>query len=189
MSLVIGLSGFVSSGKTTISDLFVQGYGFKRLSFADPIRQMMMALGVSEQTLRDTVAKEQPHPALCGQTPRHAMETLGTAWGRDMIHPDIWKNQFVVRAQSKPLVICDDVRYQNEVDTITHMGGRVYRLVVPGREPRVKTDVAAQNLTGVEDVINDIGTTKITDIFGYIYGKSFDLHGHASFEDYLTAVG
>lgn len=184
--IVIGLAGFVGVGKTTISDNFTHGHGFKRMSFADPIRRMMAALGVPEEDTRDPARKEEPHPALCGRTVRHAMETLGTAWGREMIHPSIWTAQFMLGARNKPFVICDDIRYQNEVDTIRQMGGKVYRIVVPGREPRVPSDHAVVNLTDVEDITNVFGETRLKDIYTYIYGKAFGSISPSgiSFEDY-----
>lgn len=183
MTLILGIAGMVGSGKTTVAGNFIQGHGFRKLSFADPIRAMMVALGVPMDVLTDTVRKEQPHPALCGKTPRHAMETLGTSWGRERIDPQIWLNLFKLRAAQCDLVICDDVRFQNEADAIKEAGGVVFRLVVPGREPRVNTDLMVRELTGVEDITNDIGVTKINDIYLYIYGRLFQtIDSSVSFE-------
>ena len=175
MQLVIGLSGFVGSGKTSVAEWFIGNHGFKRYSFADPIREMMMVLGVDEATLRDPKRKEEPHPALMGRTPREAMETLGTAWGRDMIHPHLWIGQFGLRTKKARLVIVDDVRFPNEVTAIRSIGGKVFKLIVPGQEPRVNTDRFVQRIVPDEALSNDFVSGGVTTkaLYEYIYAKTF----------------
>lgn len=173
--IVIGLSGYVGTGKTSVSDWFIQNHSFRRVSFADPIRKMLMALGLTEQELRDPVLKEKPHKLLLGRTPRHAMESLGTGWARDNMHPQFWIGHFALQTANMPFIICDDVRFQNEVEAMTELGGKVYRLIVPGREPRVPTDFKVQELTGVTDLdnnfINGGVTTKM--LYERIYKEAF----------------
>jgi hypothetical protein len=43
------------------------------------------------------------------------MITLGTEWGRDLVHADIWTRLWAARAECFPLVVADDVRFPNEV--------------------------------------------------------------------------
>ncbi len=167
--IVIGIAGYVGTGKTTVSNWFLQNHGFKRVSFADPIRAMIMALGVPEETLRDPVKKEQPHDLLLGRSPRYAMETLGTDWGRDKMHPHFWVGQLAVQTRRLPFVIIDDVRFQNEVAAIHEMGGKVWRLNTPGIEPRVPTDFRVQALTDVIDLVNDHNANTTKDIYEAIY--------------------
>lgn len=173
--IVIGLAGYIGSGKTSVSEWFITNHGFKRVSFADPIRQMIMALGVPESVLRDPVLKEKPHKLLLGQTPRYAMETLGTKWGRDLMHPQFWVGHFALASAEKPFVIIDDVRFDNEVEAIESLGGRVFRLNVPGREPKVPTDFMVQKLTKVTDLSNDFETGGVTTkaLYERIYGEMF----------------
>lgn len=171
--IVIGISGFGGNGKTSVSDFFIQAHGFKRVSFADPIRKMLMALGIEEDDLRNPEKKNEPHPRLMGKTPVQAMETLGTAWGRDMIHPNLWVNHFMHSGQGRPFLICDDVRYANEVEAIRQMGGMNFKLVVPGKEPVRGTDFSVEKLVVDQEIINIIGQTRLKDIYSYIHGMSF----------------
>lgn len=171
--IVIGISGFGGNGKTSVSDLLIQNHGFRRVSFADKIRAMIMALGVPEEVLRDPVKKHEPHVALCGRSPVHAMETLGTKWGRDLMHPQFWMFQFLRDGKDKPFLICDDVRFQNELDLIKEMGGITYRLIVPGKEPVRNTDFEVQKLEGTVDIVNVIGVTRLKQIYEFIYARSF----------------
>lgn len=173
--VVIGLSGYVGTGKTSVSDWFVQNHGFKRASFADPIRKMLMALGLTENELRDPILKEKPNRRLLGRTPRHAMETLGTDWARKLMHPQFWVAQFALHIADMPFVICDDVRFQNEVEAMAELGAKVYRLNVPGREPRVDTDFEVQKLTGIIDLDNDFinGGVTTKSLYERIYKEAF----------------
>lgn len=175
MQLVIGISGFVGSGKTSVAEWFIGNHGFKRFSFADPIREMMMVLGVDEATLRDPKKKEEPHNALMGRTPREAMETLGTAWGREIIHPQLWIGQFALRTRKARMVIVDDVRFPNEVQAIREIGGKVFKLIVPGKEPRVKTDFAVQRVVPDYALDNNFVEGGVTTkaLYEFIYAVTF----------------
>lgn len=100
------------------------------------------------------------------------MEALGKM-ARDLTDGNLWLQQFALAAQPKPLVICDDVRHQNEADFIKENGGVVFRLRVPGTKPRVPTDFKVDELEGVEDLTNDIGTTLLKHLYQYVYGRAF----------------
>lgn len=174
--LVIGISGFIGSGKTTVSDWFLGNHGFKRLSFADPIRDMLVALGIPESTLRDPKLKEEPHPLLLGRSPRYAMETLGTNWARQMMHPQFWVGHFAHRARKANFVIVDDVRFPNEVEAIHELGGKVYKLIVPGREPKVPTDYYVRSVLPDYVLNNDFESGGVTTkmLYEFIYKMSFN---------------
>ena len=112
MKLVIGFSGLKGSGKTTAAEYMVTHHGFICMSFAQPIKDMLRVLGV----LKDW-PKEEPHPLLCGMTPRHALQTLGTEWGRVMIGGDIWVNivkDWIKNSKALNRIVIDDVRFKNE---------------------------------------------------------------------------
>lgn len=132
---MIGFAGAIGAGKTTAADHLVQAHGFVRHRFAGPLKDMMRALGLSPAEV-DGDRKEQPSELLCGRTPRWAMQSIGTEWGRDLIHPDLWATIFAARAGAALAsgargVVADDVRFQNEVDTIHRLGGIVVRVARP----------------------------------------------------------
>lgn len=62
-----------------------------------------------------------------GGTPRHLMQLIGTEWGRDCIHPDFWISLWQRTAYDVldhgGKVVCDDVRFENEVATIRKENG------------------------------------------------------------------
>lgn len=131
---LIAFSGLKTSGKSTAANHLVKLYGAERISFAQPIREMLAVLGLSSADM--SVGKEKPHPVLGGNTPRFAMQTLGTQWGREMIDQRLWLNILAARVcaakDAGKLVVVDDVRFPNEVELIREIGGIIIHIERPG---------------------------------------------------------
>lgn len=129
---IIGLAGVAGSGKSTAATILVETFGFVRLRFAGPIKAMMKCLGLSDAEV-DGHLKESPCKILGGKTPRHAMQTLGTEWGRQMISDSLWLD--IVKAGIASIdpgsVVIDDVRFDNEACAIRDVGGILIRIARP----------------------------------------------------------
>lgn len=133
-SQLIAFTGLATSGKSTAADHLTHRHGHTRLSFAGPIRQMLKCLGLTAEDLQKF--KETPHPLLDGKTPRWAMQSLGTQWGRESISPGLWVNAArhwidVERKAGRPVVF-DDCRFDNEARTVRDLGGIVIEITRPG---------------------------------------------------------
>ena len=130
---IIAITGLKGSGKTEISKHLVSHYAFDRISFADPLKIMLRAMGLTYEELWGQ-EKEVPSELLGGKTPRHAMQTLGTEWGRILIDKDIWCRVWKqgVEATSQTRIVTDDLRFVNEVEIIKSLGGHVIKIVRPG---------------------------------------------------------
>jgi hypothetical protein len=127
--ILIGFTGRIGAGKSTAARA-LYNRGFTRVRFAGPLKAMMACLGLSEEEV-DGSLKEEPRDLLCGKTPRYAMQTIGTEWGRQMIGDDIWIRAFKRTVESYGLhipLVCDDVRFQNEANAIRELGGVVVRV-------------------------------------------------------------
>ena len=133
---VIALCGDAGSGKTTAADYLVEHYGYRRVKFADPLKNMLRAMGLTERQIEGD-QKEIAQDALCGRSPRHLMQTLGTEWGRQLIGENLWINLWRERVNfllsDGESVIVDDMRFINELDAATSVGAHVYRLRRPGQ--------------------------------------------------------
>lgn len=125
---VIAFTGKAGAGKSTAAAYLVRRHGYTRVRFAAPLKQMMRALGLDDAEIEGHL-KETPSPVLQGKTPRHAMQTLGSDWGRDCIGPNFWIDLWgaeaarVIRAGGR--VVCDDCRFPNEAAAVRALGGRV----------------------------------------------------------------
>ena len=128
--MVIGIAGHRGSGKSAAAAVLVE-HGFVRQRFAQPLKDMLKAVGLTDEHV-DGSLKETPCELLGGATPRHAMQTLGTEWGRELLHPDLWIILWRSRARSTPLVVVDDVRFPNEVEAVRAEGGTIWRVNRPG---------------------------------------------------------
>lgn len=133
MPTIVGLAGYAGSGKSAAARHLQIRYGFRRLPFAGPLKDMLKVLGLTEDDVNGA-AKETPSEILCGRTPRLAMQTLGTEWGRNMISARIWTDAWLrrVRAEATPVVV-EDVRFLTETAEIRALGGQVWKIERPGR--------------------------------------------------------
>jgi len=125
---VIAIKGRAGAGKSTAANFLVDHYGYRLVKFAGPLKRMLAAVGLTQDEIEGDL-KEVPCDLLGGQTPRHAMVTLGTEWGRDLIHPDLWVNLWRREAAkivaSGGRVVADDCRFPNEAAAIRELGGRI----------------------------------------------------------------
>lgn len=127
MNLLIGLTGKKQVGKSTAANYLRDTYGFTHRDFADPIRRTVADIcGIGLQQLE--LIKELPNDALGGYTPRHAMQTLGTEWGRQTICPEIWLNAMRHHILSKTRLVIADVRFDNEAQLILENGGTIIEI-------------------------------------------------------------
>ena len=132
--MIIGLSGLSGSGKTTAADFLVED-GFTKMSFVEPIKRMLACVGLSSRDLYGD-GKEEPNGMLNWKTPRYAMQTLGTEWGRDLISPDLWVNVVehdILKYEIKDHIVIDDCRFPNEVAMILGLEGIIVYIEREGK--------------------------------------------------------
>ena len=141
--MIIGLVGFIGSGKGTVGDILEQK-GFIKDSFAKPLKDACAVMfGWSRELLEgDTEMsrkwREEPDSYWSEKfgrefTPREALQKMGTEAGREVFHKDIWVISLLNRAKGKDVVVTD-IRFQNEIQYIQDNGGIVIR-VKRGEDP------------------------------------------------------
>lgn len=162
MRHIVAIMGVAGSGKTVVARR-LERHGFARTRFAAPIKQMLkVGLGLTDAQL-DGDEKAVPLGDYGGCSPRTLMQTLGTEWGRRMIHSDIWASAWKRHvATLDGLVAVDDLRFPNEAAAIRDMGGVIWRVYRPGlvtmdhaseRSQRyIEEDVLLNNATTLHDL-------------------------------------
>jgi hypothetical protein len=168
---VIGILGKAFAGKTTLAKQ-LEARGWKRVRFGGPVKEMLKVLGLTDAQV-DGDEKEVPLEILGGQTSRHAQRSLGTDWGRDTIHPDLWANVWLATVKKHLAaghnVVCDDVRFPNELQAVRILGATVVRVRRPNGPKskfpnhisetlmgRVKVDLALNNDGTPADLFNKL---------------------------------
>jgi hypothetical protein len=132
--VIIGLCGAAGSGKNAAAHHLGRRYGAAQFAFADPLYAAISAItGLSVAELQDRRRKEAELEWLPA-SPRRLLQTIGTEWGRETIHPEIWIMATLRRidASEAALAVITDVRFENEAEAIRHRGGAVWHVVRPG---------------------------------------------------------
>ena len=123
---IVALVGAAGCGKSTVADI-LQGMGYHRLKFSQPLKDMLKAIGLSDEHTEGSL-KEVPRDLLSGRTPRYAMQTLGTEWARDIMEKDFWLNLWRTQAQKYEKLVVEDCRFGNEAGLVKSMGGNLWRI-------------------------------------------------------------
>jgi hypothetical protein len=136
MQKIIGLySPAPQSGKSTVaSELEKRGYVI--VPFAETLKLMLIpmleSLGYDKYGANYLVCQaKQVVVGDAGVSVRHMLQTLGTEWGRQCIHPEIWVRCWKGRALRHAAVVADDVRFPNEAAMIKLLGGEMWRIDRP----------------------------------------------------------
>lgn len=137
--MIIGVVGFIGSGKGTAADILVRKHGFTKLSFADTVKDATAAIfgwqrhlleGDTDESRAWREAKDEWWSERFGYdfSPRLALQMMGTEAGRNIFHSDIWIHSLERKMEMYPNVVIADVRFPNEIDFIQSKGGFVVRV-------------------------------------------------------------
>lgn len=133
---VIGLSGKMGTGKTTLANLICSLVpGAVRMSFADALRgEVAEHFGFRLELVREPFFKDLDlQIGLRWMTGRELLQWWGTEVRRKA-DACYWSDKmrgylFEQEEEGCPLVVIDDVRFLDEAALITASGGKLYRLV------------------------------------------------------------
>ena len=175
---LVGFTGELGAGKDEAGRAVSMHLGHARFAFGDALKRMLQqGLGLThEQVHGSQQQKAEPIDWLDGLvTPRRMMQTLGTEWGRDLIHPDLWvlalRRELETHLINRRLnAVVTDVRFENEASMIRELGGVIIHVRRPKpkkpwwqrlfsrehrseRPPKVRPgDFVVQNIGTVEDL-------------------------------------
>jgi hypothetical protein len=155
--MIIGVCGFIGSGKDTIADYLTNFHGFRRESFANSLKDAVAYVFGWDRTMLEGRTKqarewrEQVDPwwaerlKMPDLTPRWILQYWGTEVCRRAFHDDIWIASLENKLRnSTDDIVISDCRFPNEIKSIKDAGGIVIR-VVRGAEPAWYRDAADMN--------------------------------------------
>jgi len=155
--MIIGVCGFIGSGKDTIADYLTNFHGFRRESFANSLKDAVAYVFGWDRTMLEGRTKqarewrEQVDPwwaerlNMPNLTPRWVLQYWGTEVCRRAFHDDIWIASLENKLRnSKDDIVISDCRFPNEIKSIKDAGGIVIR-VKRGDDPVWYKDAADMN--------------------------------------------
>ena len=170
--MLIGIAGPKGSGKDTFaSRLKLHMPTAVVRAFAEPVKRTCQQMYLlSEEQLYDEAAKERLDERW-NLTPRQMFQQVGTDYVRRQLDPNFWLKHFELwysqhgelsnsQHGEQGVVLVPDVRFQNEVDFIHQLGGKVvyvYRPFVHGADCH-ESEVSAVELQHIDYTVNNCGT-------------------------------
>jgi len=136
--MIIGICGFIGSGKDTVADYLVNFHEFRRESFASTLKDAVSSVFGWDRTMLEGRTKEarewreQVDPWWAQRldmptlTPRWVLQYWGTEVCRKAFHDDIWIASLENKLRlSKDNVVISDCRFPNEIQSIRNAGGKI----------------------------------------------------------------
>lgn len=138
---IIGFNGTMGVGKSTAVGLLDQyliatlDQGSRLIKFAQPLYDI-------QDMVYDRISDVYERPETFIKD-RKLLQWIGTEWGRGTISDSLWVDLWKAEARNalgfELVVICDDVRFNNEAATIKEMGGIVVKLTSNRADDRIDT--------------------------------------------------
>jgi hypothetical protein len=139
--MIIGIAGIMGSGKGTVSDILIETYNFKKISFASALKDAVSVIFnwprhlLEGDTLESREWREQPDSFWSIEmkkpmTPRLVLQLVGTDTLRNNFFDGIWVStvkQKILEDTATNWVI-PDVRFPNEIKMIKDIGGEIWRV-------------------------------------------------------------
>jgi hypothetical protein len=139
--MIIGLTGYAQSGKDTVASILVENYGYQRVAFADPIRDLLYATnpmlkegyrvkGLVDVYGWDRVKVDYPEA-------RRLLQDLGVG-ARKTFGDMFWVRQALNGLQlfGEANYVITDVRYPNEAKAIRdYDNAQIWRVKRLGVDP------------------------------------------------------
>lgn len=136
---IIGITGKIGSGKTTIANYLVDKYDYTEYGMADPLKGIGKLFGFSDRQLYGTQEEKLEIHPYWNVSARHFLQKVGTDLFREHLHevlPEmkmegtIWVEIFKMENNRFPKqYVISDIRFLDEAKAIKDMGGIIIRTV------------------------------------------------------------
>ena len=161
--MIIGLSGYARSGKDEAASVLVEEFGFRRVAFADKLREVLYQLNPFVRLTPFTVIIGQENPPKRLSEPvnlpvrvqdvinhfgwdgyketeyageiRSLLQKLGTEAGRLTLWDSIWVDAAFAGTKESENIVVTDCRFPNEAQAIVDRGGEIWRISRTGVGP------------------------------------------------------
>jgi len=128
---LIALTGRMGAGKDSVAAYLAEEHGLNRLAFADPLKRALNTMfGWCDEDWSNRKWRETANGAVGGKTPRQAVISLGTAWGRALISEDVWIRPILEAVEQTRACefVVSDVRFNNEATALKALGFEIWEV-------------------------------------------------------------
>ena len=167
---VIMLSGWMKSGKDTVGEYLCRKHGFRRLAFADALKDEVAACyGVDRGTLDTQEGKAAAWDA-SGRTIRDLLIWHGQA--RRALDQDYWCHKVVgaIRSSGGGDIVITDWRFPNEHEALSRQCEcavvQTWRIQRWSRPPKTDSTELALDATAFDQTIRN--TASVADLYAQI---------------------
>ena len=160
--MIIGLTGYARSGKDSVAKVLVDHYGFIRLAFADPIRELLLEINpiLDKGNRLSSLVNEYGWDIAKGQPEvRRLLQTLGVG-ARKVFGENHWIIEAFKNIDSTKNYVFTDVRFSNEADWIKEIyNGQIWRIKRPGVDA-INTHVSESEMDSykVDQIFHNSGS-------------------------------
>ena len=132
--MIIGLSGYARSGKDEVAKILMEDYGYKRIAFADKIRELLLETNpqVKDGFRVESIVAAYGWDQAKVMFPeiRKLLQDLGVG-ARKVFDDSFWIGQVFYAMNVDNNYVITDVRFINEADTIKNNNGQIWRIKRP----------------------------------------------------------
>ena len=143
--MLIGICGFIGSGKDTLASILINEYDFKKDSYASTLKDVLSVIFNWDRKLLEGDTEESrewrnkvdewwsKELNIVDCTPRKMLQLIGTDIMRKYFNENIWVLTLMKRIENdlkqyKNIVI-SDCRFKSEIDAIKEKGGIIIRII------------------------------------------------------------
>lgn len=168
--MLIGILGFIGSGKGTVADHLVEQHCFTQDSFAASLKDVCADIFNWDRAMLegDTPESRQQRDivdvwwseklGITDFTPRLALQLVGTDTLRNYFHNDLWlltlQNRFENGISTDTVI--SDVRFPNEIQLVKNMGGILVEVQRDSNTPIWKNIALKANTQNDEDALREM---------------------------------
>ena len=141
--MIIGFTGKMGVGKSTAINILGEFSELEKypylIKFADPLYDI-------QEMIYDRISDAYTRPKDFVKD-RKLLQWIGTEWGRETIKNSLWVDLWkaaAIQAQERGenLIVCDDVRFNNEAEAIKSLGGTIIKIVANTQYRAVTSGIA-----------------------------------------------
>lgn len=179
--MIVAFTGKKGSGKSTCSQFLIDA-GYKKVSFAEPLKAAVSIIFGFDDECYDPVKKEKVHEDW-NVTPRELLQKIGSEWFRDglkdlvpqiNLKESIWikiaRKKIIELLKNGENVVIDDLRFEDEFEMIKELGGKV---IMVCRDENINFTPTHQSENGCsyDTVIDNNKNTSLKDLEFFVYSK------------------